>query len=343
MSINVDLDDIYKLVIKGTGRRRIAQKYGITEWKARKLIRQAVESNFVPERDDKDTKKQKKEVSKRNIVPIRVHSKVKPTKISVKSACDNTPVPHKVVTRDASLKVAVLSDIHYPYEDEKACEVTDMFLEDWKPDVIVYNGDICDCYSISSYEKSIHKKMNIQQELDYANEKLDARDNRLSSVRETYVLEGNHEDRFNRLLSKEAKQLTSLRGLNIQSSLDIDGLGFNWIGGHEELYIGKLMFVHGHMIRKHAGSTARGHFEQYGTSVCIGHCHRLSIGYKRNKQGNHTLIENGTLCDFDVEYAKYPDWQHGFTTIEFDNDDFAAVSRPIHNYKLIADGKIYAI
>ena len=218
-----------------------------------------------------------------------------------------------------------------------------MFLVDWEPDVIVYNGDIADCYSVSSYEKDIKKKMDIQEELDYTYEKLLERKKKLPSVQTIYFLEGNHENRFSRLLSKEARALTALRDLTIQDSIGLSDLDIEYIPGSQELKIGNLMFTHGHLIRRHAGNSSRGHHEQYGCSVIIGHCHRLAIGWKRNKFGNHAFIENGFLSDFDVEYAKYPDWQHGFTTLEYDGDDFSPTLRHIDRYKLIADGKVYAL
>jgi predicted phosphodiesterase len=334
------LSIVLGLLKQGLGRRRIAQALEITEWKARNLIEEAVE---LGDRQDVDTPKlPTRQKQKSKLVSSKDHSKTKKTRVSIGPAHGQSPIRHKTLKRSTSLKVAVLSDIHYPYEDTKACEIADIFLEDWEPDILVYNGDIADCYAISSYDKS-PKKMNIQDEFDYTYERLQDRIERLPTVKETYCLEGNHEDRFKRLIKRNANALQALRNLRVENSLGLDELGITWIGGEEEFKIGNLLFTHGHIIRKHAGNTARGHYDQYGCSVLVGHCHRLGVGYKRNVHGNHAYIENGTLCDFDVEYTKYPDWQHGFTTIEFDGDDFVATSRPINHYKIIAEGNVYAI
>jgi len=115
------------------------------------------------------------------------------------------------------------------------------------------------------------------------------------------------------------------------------------VPSHEDLFIGNLLFYHGNLARKGSGMTAKAHFEQYGCSIIVGHIHRLGVLYKRNKYGTHTMIENGTLADFDVEYTRYPDWQHGFTTINFDGDDFSVAQYPISNYKIITDKKVYKI
>lgn len=327
------------LLEKGIGRRRIAKKLGITEWAVRKLIDEVAE---VLERDEPQRPTETKRTELKN-VKSKLESPSKRTKIKVRCATGLDHKKHKKVIRSAGMKVAVMSDIHYPYQDDKACEVMDMFLDDYKPDVVVYNGDIADCYAVSSYEKSVHKKMNIQEELDYTYDRLQERMLRLPSVKEWIYLEGNHEDRFKRLITREANALSALRSLRVEDSIGLEDLGIKYIPGGQELQMGNLMFTHGHLIRKHASNSARGHHEQYGCSVAIGHCHRLGVGYKRNKFGNHAFIESGTLCDFDVEYAKFPDWQHGFVTLEFDNDDFAVTLRQIDEYKLIANGKTYMI
>ncbi len=334
-----NLNQVRNLIKQGLGRRRIAEILNITEWAARSLILDLARE----ERVDSKQISPKKKKNKQNSVPTPAHGKSKKTNVSIKTSAGSSSAVHKTIKRSASTKVAILSDIHYPYEDEKAVMLTDLFLKDYQPDIVVYNGDIADCYAVSSYQKSPSHKFTIQEEFDYTYEKVKQRQELLPSVREWFWLEGNHENRFKRLLAKEAPALQSVRDLKIESSLNLEELGITWVPEEEELWIGNLLFTHGHVSRKHAGSSARGHFEKYGCSIAVGHCHRLSIGYKRTKNGVHTLIENGTLCDFDVEYAKFPDWQHGFTTVEFDGDEFAARSHAIQEYKLIADGKVYAL
>jgi predicted phosphodiesterase len=335
-----NLRQVKNLLNEGYGRRKIAQVLDITEWAARKLIADVTENENRADSGDQSAPRMQK--GKQNVISTPVHMTAKRTKISVKTSAGSCASIHKTIERDISTKVAVLSDIHYPYEDEKAVALTDMFLQDYQPDIVVYNGDVADCYAVSSYQKA-PDKLSIQGELDYTRLKMEERKHALPNVKSWFYLEGNHENRFKRLLAKDAPALQSIRSLKIEQTLGLDELGITWVPDDEELWVGKLMFTHGHVSRKHAGSSARAHFEQYGCSVLVGHCHRLAIGYKRNKQGIHTIIENGTLCDFDVEYTKFPDWQQGFTTVDFDGDEFSATSHAIQNYKLISGGKVYAI
>jgi predicted phosphodiesterase len=196
------------------------------------------------------------------------------------------------------------------------------------------------CYSISSYNKDANKKLNIQDEIDYGVSRLEHWKLALPDTRMIFIM-GNHEDRLRRLISNAAPSLATLRSTKFEEVAGLSKIGFECISSHQDLFIGSLMFYHGDAVRKNGGASGRAHFEQYGCSIIMGHCHRLSITYKRNKFGVHTIIENGTLCNFDVEYARFPDWQLGFTTIDFDGDSFAAEVHPIVQNKLIAQGKVY--
>lgn len=48
----------------------------------------------------------------------------------------------------------VLSDIQAPFHDPKALELALAFVEGTKPTGVVLAGDIADCYSLSSFDKS---------------------------------------------------------------------------------------------------------------------------------------------------------------------------------------------
>lgn len=320
---------------QGFGRRRIAQHLNITEWEARTLIA-AVDPIQDPEPQEKTI------VSTPSAKLIISDDKPQgSTSIKITSNASVDETPHRLTIRPTTLKVGCISDIHYPYQDQKAEDIALAFMTDYKPDILVWNGDIFDFYAVSSYEKDVKKKMNIQDEIDHGYSRMKTWVNELGPKTKHYFRMGNHEARLSKMTVKLAPALSALRSLNLEDNLDLKALGVKYIPDHKDLYIGNLLFIHGSVVRKHGGNSARGHYEQYGCSVIMGHTHRLAVAYKRNKYGTHTLIENGTLCDFDVEYAQFPDWQHGFTTINFDGDDFSVSQHPIINYKLITPDKVY--
>jgi len=332
---------VRELIEEGYGRRRIAQVLETTEWQARGLIKQ-----ILDEADISPTKRkqpEEPEMSSGRSKPFKQPKKKKKrTPVTITSTAIQSDVPAELVERDITLRVAVVSDIHYPFEDENAIKICKAYLQDYDPDLIVLNGDVVDCYSVSSYTKDIRKKISIQDELDYGAERLQEWVDEFPGAEFKYV-EGNHETRLSRLIKNHAPALASLRTLNIKDNLGLDEMGIEWIPENHDLKVGNLLFLHGHRVRRGAGNTARGHFDDYGCSLIIGHIHRLAVLWKRNKYGNHALIENGTLCDLDVEFARFPDWQQGFTTIDFDGDDFTPTSHLIDNYKLIADGRVYTL
>ena len=330
------------MIKDGYGRRRIAKAFGITEWAARHLMHDVV--NQVTDLSDKKAKRSKPRprVGKASDLSVVERKRTKKTQVKITAEVKTSDVRTRLETRPTSMKVAVISDIHYPYEDKQCIKLTKAYLKDYNPDMIVMNGDIADCYSVSRYEKNMKGRLDLQGELDYTEDRLWEWVEEFPDTEFKY-LEGNHEERLKKYLAANAASLLSMRGLDFPERVNLEEMGIEWIPVHKDMQIGDLLFTHGHYARKHAGASARGHFESYGCSLLIGHVHRLSIGWKRNKQGHHAMIENGTLCDFDVEYLKFPDWQHGFTTIDFDGDDFAPSQHAIIDYKLIADGKVYTV
>jgi len=321
-------------IAKGYGRRRLAKELGVTPHKARQLMQ-----DFIPPKQiEVKAKKTAIKLDESKIIKSKPSNST--TRIELVSNAQIDETPGSVRVRPISLRVACVSDIHYPYQDIVAEEIALSYIKDWKPDILVWNGDIFDFYAVSNYEKSIKKKMNIQEEIDYGHSRMSMWVKELGETQH-YFRRGNHETRLNRMIMKNAPALEALRSTAIEQNIDFDSIGVKYIPDHQDLHIGNMMFIHGSQVRRHGGNSSRGHYEQYGCSLLMGHTHRLAVTYKRNKFGTHTLVENGTLCDFDVEYAQFPDWQQGFTCLQYDGDDFSVTQHAIINHKLIADGRVY--
>lgn len=331
------LQDVKELLNAGFGRRIIAKKLGITQWHARQLISQ-IKVNINQKVEVKSPIVKIGESNKLVSEPVNKTGKPKILITNQQSATDH----YSEINKSAiGLKVAVLSDIHLPYEDTKAVALTKAFLADWRPNVIILNGDICDFYQVSSYDKDNKKRPSFQEELDYA-------DNWLAQLSvdfsdsEIIMTEGNHCNRLSRYLTKNAGSLKSLNALTVEELLGLKRKGIKWVSGDQDIHIGDLMIMHGQSSRKDAGSSVRHHYSMYGSSILIGHIHRGSVAYKRTKQGVATLIENPCLCDISVDYCRFPDWVQGFTTLVFSGDIFSAQTRLIQNYTLITDNKVYS-
>lgn len=346
---NIELSQVRKLIHDGYGRRRIAEALGLTEWQARGLVTQVLEIDSIEKQAAK--KKRRAKPKARVVKPnsVQKSSQGKPTiKTTSSRPIGNTKTidadkPAEVMTRKPSYKVAVLSDIHYPYENINVIKIAKAIIDDERPDMIVLNGDILDCYSVSRYDKSPLRKKTIQEEFDYGFDRLHEWVTEYPDVIFKF-LEGNHEARFKKLLVQQnAGEYLSLRDMTIENQLSLDKLDIEFIPESKDLEIGRLTIMHGNRVRKGAGSTARAQHLDIGCSVIIGHIHRMSVAWKRNKFGAHVMIENGALCDFDVEYARFPDWQHGFSMLHFDGEDLNVTQYPITDYKCITPNKVYTI
>ena len=50
-------------------------------------------------------------------------------------------------------KIAIIGDLHIPFEDLTSLNKALCILKEEKPDVIVVNGDLLDCWEISRFDK----------------------------------------------------------------------------------------------------------------------------------------------------------------------------------------------
>lgn len=326
--------EVLKLLELGFGRRRIAEAMLISEWEARNLIQSVVPEVPAPRQEPTKTVLQ-------NTLPEARVSLSSNTPIKISERSQTSVKHHPNLVRSTTLKVACVSDIHYPYQDERIEEIAFSFIKDFKPDVVVWNGDVWDFYAISQYTKDVKKKMDIQEEMDYGAGRVKMWMKELGPRTKGYFIMGNHEARLGKMISRNVPALAALRSTSIEKNLDFNDMGLEFIPEHRDLFIGSMLFTHGNVVRSFAGASVKAQYDQFGCSTLIGHTHRLSVAHKRTKLGTHTIVENGTLCDFDVEYAPYPNWQHGFTTLEFDGNDFSVNQHLINNYKLIANNKVY--
>jgi predicted phosphodiesterase len=227
----------------------------------------------------------------------------------------------------------VLNDIQFPFHDEKVLALVEEFARDLKPHGIVLNGDIVDCYDISDFDKNPLTQATLDMEAELAIGLM----GRLAKVaKERWWIGGNHEDRLRRFLWKQGdafkvlgKRATkaAMEALGFPALFQLKDNGFKWkpYGGSIEL--GKLMVTHGMMVRSQSAASGRAHYERFGSSIMIGHTHRLGIYYRTNVRGVHAAYENGCLCKLTPEYAQHPDWQQGLSVVHVDKGGFYNVQQ----------------
>ena len=235
---------------------------------------------------------------------------------------------------------AILNDLQIPFQDPQVLGLVLRFLDDLKPYGIILNGDVVDCYAISDYDKDPLKKPGLQREVRGAAALME----RFKYAKERIWLGGNHEDRLRRYLWKNP-EFADLEALTFSSLFRVKEHGFTYYPYGKHWMLGKLLVTHGFMVRAHSGISARAHFDRMGTSVLIGHTHRLGVYYKTNVRGQHAAYENGCLCRLDPEYVQNPDWQQGMSVVTvMDNGFFNVIQIPIlHRRILFYGGERYEV
>ncbi len=241
-------------------------------------------------------------------------------------------------------KIIIVNDTQIPFQDPKTLQAVHKFWDDFGPDLEVYNGDIIDFYSISSFDKNPTRAFKLQDELDDTYAWLFSRAEANPSARRIFI-EGNHEDRLRRFLWKEATDLSSLRVLNFEELMR-----FKELGMEDLTYMSVLDFLGfriQHGWKASGGSTpwpinvGRFMAQKEGSSGLCGHTHRASIYCWTTSRGSHSYVENGCLCRFDLEFAPFPNWQQAFSYGEVKNGKVHTKLVQIYPDGFIANGEFY--
>lgn len=288
----------------GQSQKSVARELGVTEWRVRCVMRSEVTRLVI----------------KRDQVQVRLHT------VQAKSV--------------SSSRCLILSDIHIPYHDQAALAIALEFARDWKPTVIVLNGDILDAQEISSHPKDKHNPITFQDEINEARQFLRVLRHDHKKARIYYTM-GNHENRLERYLTQHAPELSSVTSLALDELLDLQALGIEFIDQRCKLIVPPFEIFHGSIIRKDAGNSVRGHMTRRGGSVAMGHTHRMGIVARTDRNGVHWGVENGHLSDPDPDWTHDPDWQQGFSCIEETDGVVSIRQHHIHDGRLLVDGRIY--
>lgn len=214
--------------------------------------------------------------------------------------------------RPEGTRLVSLSDLQLPFVDRPLLEAVYTFVEDFKPHDIILNGDILDCYSISSFDQRPERLFNLEDEMAQGADiirtlkRLSAKDCRV------YFVFGNHEERMEKEIWRRAQNF-SFMVKTIPEAMELDTLceGYVPYGKHVD-YLG-FVFTHGNFVSAFSAYTARKHYDRYRSSGVNGHTHRMGSYSATDMHGrSHTWYEQGCLCRKDLEYVRgTANWQQG--------------------------------
>jgi hypothetical protein len=206
-----------------------------------------------------------------------------------------------------------ISDIHFPYEDKLAWPLALKVIRYFKPDLVYIGGDGCDFYAVSAHDRNPLRKLFFQEEIDQAHAQLNLIRKASPNSLVTYY-EGNHETRLRRFLNGNAPELAGLRSLQFQELLNLKKLDIKFIANGTQNAIGKLNHLHGNEVKCGGKNIAEAMYQKFHANIIFGHHHRLQRhSQRRLNKLPHTSLANPCLCDLQVEYDGFPQWQLGFT------------------------------
>lgn len=235
-------------------------------------------------------------------------------------------------------KPLILSDIHLPYHDLDCVLIALEHGVKNGIDSIYLNGDILDCYRLSSFTKRPDRITFTEERemfwsfIDFLNTQI--------GLPITFKM-GNHEERWDTYLLKNSPEVYTLNEFALQKVLKLEELEIDFVSGRQKCNMGKLIVIHGHEFGESIFSPvnpARGLFLKAKANALCGHNHQSSEHHESNLKGDALACYSvGSLCQLTPEYRPfaYTKWNHGFAIVEIDPDD----SFHVDNLRIV-NGKV---
>lgn len=254
--------------------------------------------------------------------------------------------PARVYNRTELLRVLVIPDMHHPYADPVVWPLLLKVAKEWAPHHCVIIGDFLDAHSISDYPKTPGRASSLIEEIAAGEEALDALDSALPGDCRKDYLEGNHEDRLNRLIQKQAPALTGM--LSLPQELNLKERGWTWHDYGQWIKIGKIAFVHD--IGFCGVNAMHQTLQAFGSNIVFGHTHRGGTLYGGSVEGERHVCMNvgwgGDLSkiDYGSKTQQMRAWQSGCGTVTVLPDGTGFCNfHPIVNGRTVIDGKEYSL
>lgn len=234
-------------------------------------------------------------------------------------------------------KILVLPDIHLPYHDPNALALALRTGRERGATKVLLNGDTCDFFSVSMWEKDPRKR-DLSGELEIYKHFFASLCGIFPKAQIVWKL-GNHEERWERYLYVKAPELVGVEAFELEKVLQLPK-DIVIVKDKRPIRAGKLNIIHGHEYRFNISNPvnpARGFFLR-AKDHCLGsHMHQASHHSETTIEGKViSAWSTGCLCDVHPDYRPLNTWVTGFAFVELGSDGAFLVE----NFKII-DGKVY--
>lgn len=269
------------------------------------------------------------------------------------------PAPERPKTYTTPNKIAlVIGDTHFGVECWNTLDIFLQVVDDLKPEKIILNGDTVDLLSISRYSKDPRHSHTLNDEI-LAYHKFLKILHDITEPYQTQILEtnGNHsgngvEGRWWRWISSsdDIKQLLCIPSI-------ADNLSYSKVFHPDESWSriklvdsnddeesivelpDGLFVLHGDVVRKNGGFSARGTFEKRYASTITNHTHRIGSTCQRipriGSRPDQIIknYENGCACKLNPTYVSGANWQNGFSIVNYSDGVTGVETVVVHDKK----------
>lgn len=214
-------------------------------------------------------------------------------------------------------RVLVFSDAHfYPDDETTAFRALLECIKEFKPEIIVCNGDAFDGASISRHPRiGWDSKPNVQQELEAVTYHLGEIEKASTFKSNLIWTLGNHDSRWETYLAANAPQYEGIKGYSLKDHFPLwQSCWSYWINDNTVIK------------HKWKGSFGAGRANTLnaGTNFITGHTHVLAVQPLTDYNGTRYGVQTGCLANPDGDqFSDYTednpkDWRSGFAMLTFD-------------------------
>lgn len=235
-------------------------------------------------------------------------------------------------------KVLILSDLHFPYQDNKAIDLAIKYGQKKDINCVLINGDMLDMPQHSRHERDWRNR-STKQEFDAVRQFLNYLRQGFPKARIIFK-QGNHDERWEKWLYVKAPEIFDDEYFHLEQRLGFNELRIEMVKDKLPIKIGKLTVLHGHELAGGSGGVnpARAAFLKTLDSVLIGHFHKTSQHTEASMYGDiYSVNSVGCLCGMNPQYMPINKWNLGFAYVEH---EIKSGDYELHNLKIIK-GKVY--
>lgn len=236
-------------------------------------------------------------------------------------------------------RILIISDLHFPYQNNKAITLALDYGKEKKVDCILINGDLIDFATISRHDKDWRAR-SIAEEFDAVRAFLNTLRSHFPKTKIVFK-HGNHDERWEKFLYNKAPEIFDVNDFQLEVLLKLGELKIDTVKDKKPIKIGKLTALHGHELAGGGAggvNPARATFLKTLSNVIVGHYHKTSSNTETTMNGDIIAVNSvGCLCDLNPLYMPINRHNLGFAYCEL---DIKTGEYHLDNLKIIK-GKIY--